>query len=60
MLRLLASTPAMDFIEISYPALVRDPAPILARLEEFLGSDKLPYPDRMLAAVDPSLHRKKY
>ncbi len=58
-LRLLASAPAMDFIEISYPALVCDPVPHLARLAEFLGADKLPYPDRMLAAVDPSLHRKK-
>ena len=49
----------MEHIEVSYPALVRDPAPVIARLTEFLGADRLPRADQMMAAVDPSLHRQK-
>ena len=54
-----AQAPYMEHIEVSYPALVRDPAPVIARLTEFLGADRLPRADKMREAVDPSLHRKK-
>ena len=54
-----AQAPHMEHIEVSYPALVRDPAPVVARLTEFLGANRLPHADKMEAAVIPSLHRKK-
>lgn len=54
-----AQVPYMEHIEVSYPVLVRDPAPIIARLTEFLGANRLPHAEKMRAAVDPSLHRKK-
>lgn len=54
----LAQAPYMEHIEINYPALVREPVPVIARLTEFLGADRLPYADKMWEVVDPSLHRK--
>lgn len=42
-----------------YPALVRDPLPALTRLQEFLGPERLPSPDGMKAAIEPSLHRRR-
>jgi len=38
----LKSTPHMQFIEIDYPSLVRDPAAAVSRLVEFLGRERLP------------------
>ena len=55
----LAQTPYLEHMEVNYPALVRDPAPIIARLTEFLGANRLPHVDKMRGAVNPSLHRKK-
>ena len=55
----LKSVPHMDFIEIDYPTLVRDPLPQIARIVEFLGADRLPNSTAMARVVDPSLHRKK-
>lgn len=55
----LKSVPHMDFIEIDYPTLVRDPLPQIARIVEFLGADRLPNYTAMARVVDPSLHRKK-
>ena len=49
----------MESIEIDYPSLVRDPVPVVAQLVEFLGPDRLPTPESMIAAVDPKLHRKR-
>ncbi len=58
-LQWLAQTPCVEHIEVSYPELVRNPAPIIARLVEFLGSDRLPDAERMPATIDPALHRKR-
>src|SRR5438094_1639454 len=49
----------MQFIEIDYPALVRDPQSIVSRLVQFLGAEQLPNETVMTAVVDPSLHRQK-
>ena len=54
-----ATMPHIDWLEIDYPALIRDPAPALSRLVEFLGRDRLPNEKAMVAVVDPSLHRRK-
>jgi tetratricopeptide (TPR) repeat protein len=59
MLQWLATAPHMKFIEIDYPALVRDPQSIVSRLVQFLGAEQLPNETVMAAAVVPSLHRQK-
>ncbi len=58
-LQWLTQTPYMEHVEVSYPALMGDPAPIIARLVEFLGVDRLPGAERMAAAIDPALHRQR-
>jgi hypothetical protein len=53
------TTPEVEWLEISYPALVRDPAPAIAKLAEFLGSELVPNEEAMAAVIDSSLHRKR-
>ncbi len=57
--RWAAAAPHIEWLEIDYPALVRDAAPALAKLREFLGAERLPNESSMAAAIDPGLHRKK-
>jgi tetratricopeptide (TPR) repeat protein len=54
-----ATTPDVEWLEVEYPALVRDPAPTILRLVEFLGRERLPNKAAMGAPVDPALHRRK-
>lgn len=54
-----AAAPYIEWLEIDYPALVREPAPAIAQLREFLGAERLPNEQRMSAAIDPALHRQK-
>ena len=58
-LRWLRTARHMKFIEIDYPALVRDPQSIVSRLVQFLGAEQLPNETVMAAVVDPSLHHQK-
>ena len=53
------NVPHMDFLEIDYPSLVKDPLPQISRLIEFLGAERLPKPAEMAEVIDPSLHRRK-
>jgi len=55
----LKSTPHMEFIEIDYPTLIREPLPQISRLIDFLGKDRLPSSEKMATVVDPSLYRKR-
>lgn len=55
----LASSPQVEFIEIDYPTLVRDPEPLLARMIEFIGRERLPSAKAMATVIDPALHRIK-
>jgi predicted AlkP superfamily phosphohydrolase/phosphomutase/tetratricopeptide (TPR) repeat protein len=55
----MKSAPHIEFIEIDYPTLVKNPAPQISRVAEFLGADRLPHSEKMTEVVDPSLHRKK-
>jgi predicted AlkP superfamily phosphohydrolase/phosphomutase/tetratricopeptide (TPR) repeat protein len=55
----LKSTPHMEFIEVDYPTLVRDSHSVVSRVSEFLGKERIPYPEKMAAVVDASLHRQK-
>jgi LPS sulfotransferase NodH len=48
----------MEFIEVDYPTLVREPLPKISRLIDFLGKDRLPNSEQMATVVDPSLYRK--
>ena len=51
--------PHMDFIEVDYPTLVRNPQSMIASLVEFLGSDRLPTAEKMATVIDASLYRRK-
>jgi hypothetical protein len=55
----LKSVPHMEFIEIDYPTLIRNPEPEISHLVEFLGADRLPNSAEMARVIDPALHRKK-
>ena len=55
----LKSMPNMEFVEIDYPKLVRDPESETKRVADFLGPDFLPHPDKMAAVSDTSLYRRK-
>lgn len=54
-----ATRPHVQWLEISYPELVRDPAPAIAKLVEFLGREHLPSEHAMAAVIDPALHRNR-
>jgi len=54
-----AAAPHIEVLEIDYPALVRDPAPIISKLVVFLGRERLPNEVAMAAVIDPSLYRKR-
>jgi hypothetical protein len=53
------NAPNAEWREVDYPALVRDPAPTISKLVEFLGRERLPNEHTMAAVIDPSLHRRK-
>ena len=59
MRRWAKNTPNVELLEVDYPVLVRDPAPAIAKLLEFLGSERLPNEKAMVSVVDPALHRRK-
>jgi len=53
------TTPDVEWLEVDYPALVRDPAPTISKLVEFLGRERLPNEPAMAAVIVASLHRRK-
>jgi predicted AlkP superfamily phosphohydrolase/phosphomutase/tetratricopeptide (TPR) repeat protein len=55
----LKSTSHMEFIQIDYPTLIREPLPQISRLIDFLGKDRLPSSEQMATVVDPLLYRKR-
>jgi predicted AlkP superfamily phosphohydrolase/phosphomutase/tetratricopeptide (TPR) repeat protein len=58
-LDLLHSSPQVSLLEVDYQALIRNPAPVLAQLVNFLGPVTLPHADLMAAVVDARLHRQR-
>ncbi len=54
-----AAAPHIEWLEIDYPALVREPAPAIEQLREFLGAEHLPDESAMAGAIDSTLHRRK-
>jgi hypothetical protein len=55
----LKSMPNVEFLEIDYPTLVRNAESEAKRVANFLGPDLLPHSEKMAAAIDPSLYRRK-
>ncbi len=53
------AAPHIEWLEISYPALVQNPAPAIAELIRFLGQERLPNESAMTGVIDPALHRRK-
>jgi LPS sulfotransferase NodH len=49
----------VEWLEIDYPALIRDPASAIAKLVDFLGRERLPDEHAMTTVIDASLHRRK-
>jgi hypothetical protein len=49
----------VELLELDYAAIVREPAPAIAKLAEFLGRERLPNERAMAAVIDASLHRRK-
>ncbi len=54
-----ANAPHIEWLEIDYPALVRDPTAAISQLVEFLGRERLPNENAMAAVIDPALYRRK-
>jgi tetratricopeptide (TPR) repeat protein len=57
--RWLKTSPGVEFLEVDYPTLVRDPLSVVTDLVTFLGTDRLPTGEKMAAAVDQTLYRRK-
>ncbi len=55
----LASNPRVEVLDIDYPTLVSSPAELVPLIVEFLGDERLPTSENMVAVVDPTLHRQK-
>jgi hypothetical protein len=53
------NAPYIEWLEIDYPELVRDPASAIAKLAELLGRERLPNDSAMAVVIDPTLHRRK-
>jgi predicted AlkP superfamily phosphohydrolase/phosphomutase/tetratricopeptide (TPR) repeat protein len=54
-----ASMPHIDWLEVDYQLLVREPSTAVSRLVQFLGRERLPNEAAMAAVVDPVLHRHR-
>ena len=54
---LLESKTHFDWVEVEYPALIKDPVPYARKVIEFLALDV--EPSRLAAAIDPRLYRER-
>jgi hypothetical protein len=54
-----ATAAHVEWLEIDYPDVVREPEPEIAKLIKFLGQERLPNKKTMCAVIDPALHRRK-
>jgi hypothetical protein len=57
--RWAATAAHVEWLEIDYPELVREPEPEIVKLIKFLGLERLPNKKTMCAVIDPALHRRK-
>lgn len=56
---LLAQPETFRVLQVDYSSLIADARPAIARIAEFLGSESLPYPERMEGAIVRELHRNR-
>ena len=49
----------VEYLEVNYPNLIREPNEVISQIVEFLGSDHLSDPDKMISAIDESLYRNR-
>ena len=56
-LKYLAQHPRIEYIEIDYPTLVKNPTMWTPVIVDFLGNDLLPNEVNMATVIDPQLHR---
>ena len=54
----LKKSDRVELLEISFPALIANPQPILQQMKEFLGNAFTPGP-KVEACVKPALHRQR-
>jgi len=54
------TAPDVEWLDVEYPALLRDPEPTISKLVEFLGRERLPNEHAMAAVIDPSLYRSRH
>ena len=57
--RWLNQVPHMKVLECDYPTLVQSPRDVLPQIAEFVGTQLLPYPERMLTVIEPALYRQQ-
>jgi predicted AlkP superfamily phosphohydrolase/phosphomutase/tetratricopeptide (TPR) repeat protein len=49
----------IEWMEVDYPTLIKNPQSVIHRVVEFLGSECLPTTEKMVSVIDASLHRHK-
>jgi hypothetical protein len=57
--RWMKSAPHVESIEVDYPKLMNNPEAEVKRILAFLGPDRLPTSEKMMAMIDPSLYRRR-
>lgn len=57
--RWLGGHPRAECLVVDYSELLAKPSEQCGRIAEFLGSEKIPHPEKMAAAIDPALYRNR-
>ncbi len=57
-IRWLEGHPRVEFIQVDYPTLVREPESLVPEIVEFLG-DKLRDPGALASVIDRDLYRNR-
>ncbi len=58
-LKLIDDAKNMESLTVSYPTLVTQPSDWIGKISDFLGKELLPVPEKMVDAIDHSLHRNR-
>jgi tetratricopeptide (TPR) repeat protein len=57
--RWMKNAPYVEFIEVDYPKLMNNQEAEVKRIVAFLGPDRLPTSEKMVAMIDPLLYRSR-
>jgi predicted AlkP superfamily phosphohydrolase/phosphomutase/tetratricopeptide (TPR) repeat protein len=58
-LNALSRSTHFQTLAVPYRELIADPQPWIEKIVAFLGSDRVPHPERMAGVIRPELHRQK-